>query len=83
MLGDCTHEDTHTQCTVCARSHVMHCQYTADYAMAYNIMKFIANSYSSAFLFELIGWAYFRVINDPLQQHVAKKGGGRIFERLQ
>ena len=27
-----------------------------------------------------MGWAYFRVINDPLQQLVAKKGGGRIFE---
>ena len=26
------------------------------------------------------GWAYFRVINDPLQQLVSKKGGGRIFE---
>ena len=25
---------------------------------------------------------YFQVINDPLQQLVAKKGGGRIFERL-
>ena len=40
------------------------------------------NVYSSAFLFELIGWAYFRVINDPLQQLVMKKGGGCIFERL-
>ena len=36
--------------------------------------------YPSAFLFELIGWAYFRVTNYPLQQLVAKKGGGRIFE---
>ena len=71
-------------------SPVMH-SCTADYAMAYNIMKFIGIStaiaslhflvqpvqYSSAFL---IGWAYFRVINDPLQQLVMKKGVG-VFSR--
>ena len=63
-------------------------QYTADYAMAYSIMKFIGYSTATfSFLLKLskrfpvrgtIGWAYIRVINNPLQELVAKKGGGCI-----
>jgi len=77
------------QSMACAHSGVMH-QYTARDA---TVMKFIGNGAAiarlhmqvqplpqSAFLFEVIGWAYFQAIIDPVQQLVSKMGGGVIFK---
>jgi len=43
--------------------------------------QYLFGCHSSAFLFEVIGWAYFQAINDPMQQLVSKKGVG-LFLRV-
>ena len=55
-------------------SDEIHWKCAAIAKLPLQVQPYFFGSHSYAFLFEVIGWAYFRAINDPVQQLVSKEG---------